>query len=275
MRKLFLTLALLVMTLAVQAQETVVEIPGSRGQLKTLVVRPKQLAEGEKCPLVVIMHGFTGNKNEPLLKGLSESLLKENIASVRFDFNGHGESEGEFQYMTIRNEIEDAKAVIRYMQSLPWVGKLSVAGHSQGGVIASMVAGELNEAEVTSVVLYAPAANIGDGCRNGNMLGKRFDPNNVPEIFEVWGKKLRRHYIDIARTMPMYETAALFRGPACVIHGEKDNVVPKACGEKYAAGYKNAELHIQPADDHGFNKNRPGAIKIGADFLIKTLKGAK
>ena len=61
---------------------------------------------------------------------------------MKFDFNGHGESEGEFSGMTVPNEIEYAKLVYEYVKSLPFVGDIALTGHSQGGVVASMTAGD-------------------------------------------------------------------------------------------------------------------------------------
>lgn len=40
--------------------------------------------------MAIIFHGFTANRNTSLLKEITNSLRDENIASVRFDFNGHG-----------------------------------------------------------------------------------------------------------------------------------------------------------------------------------------
>lgn len=56
-----------------------------------------------KIPMVVIFHGFTGNKMEPhfILVKLSRLLETKGIASVRFDFAGSGESDGDFSEMTI------------------------------------------------------------------------------------------------------------------------------------------------------------------------------
>lgn len=55
----------------------------------------------------------------------------------------HGQSDGDFRDMTVLNEIEDAKKVFEYARRLPNVTSVSIAVHSQGGVVASMVAGEL------------------------------------------------------------------------------------------------------------------------------------
>ena len=64
---------------------------------------------------------------------IANDLQAQGIASLRFDFKGHGNSEGEFQNMTVLNEIEDLKKVISWAQAQPWVENISLLGHSQGG----------------------------------------------------------------------------------------------------------------------------------------------
>lgn len=97
-----------------------------------------------RVPVTIIMHGFMGNKNERMLALLADSLAARGIASVRFDFNGHGQSEGKFEEMTVPNEIEDAKKIYAYVASQPWADttRIALAGHSQGGVVSAMTAGE-------------------------------------------------------------------------------------------------------------------------------------
>ena len=75
---------------------------------------------------------------------IGHQLPTENIASIRFDFNGHGESEGRFEDMTVPNEIEDAKCVYQYVSTLPFIDTKThcYTRASQGGVVASMTAGE-------------------------------------------------------------------------------------------------------------------------------------
>ena len=169
MKKIFVSFLLAVMTLSMTAQ-TPVTIQGSVGKLKGVIHMPKVKGK-KKCPFVVVMHGFTGNKNEKLLIQISEGLLKRGIGSIRFDFNAHGESDGEFRNMTIPNEIEDAKEVLATVKQLRGVdpNKIGILGHSQGGVVASMLAGELGTKAIRSVVLLAPAGNIGDGAKVGNL----------------------------------------------------------------------------------------------------------
>ena len=91
---------------------------------------------GEIYDMAIIFHGFTANRNTSLLREIANSLRDENIASVRFDFNGHGDSDGKFENMTVLNEIEDANAILNYVKTDPHVRNIYLVGHSQGGVVA-------------------------------------------------------------------------------------------------------------------------------------------
>ena len=59
--------------------------------------------------LVVMYHGFTGNKTEPAghFRSLSRLLLVENMGSIRMDFSGNGESDGEFKDFTFDTLIAE------------------------------------------------------------------------------------------------------------------------------------------------------------------------
>ena len=127
------------------AQSKDLIIQGDHGKLAAVLQTPDG---ANKYPLVIVCHGFTSNKDTKLMQTLANDLEKEGIATLRFDFNGHGKSEGRFQDMTVLNEIEDAKKVYDYAAKLPNVISISLAGHSQGGVVASMTAGLLGTDKV-------------------------------------------------------------------------------------------------------------------------------
>lgn len=161
--------------------------------------------------MVVFCHGFGGTKDYPLFELITDSLQKHGIASVRFDFNGHGESEGKFEDMTVPNEIEDAKKVVEYVRDLRYVSKVALVGHSQGGVVAAMTAGELAP-DIAAVALMAPAAVLRDDAIRGSTFGKMYNPLDPPEYVELWGnQRLGRKYIQTAFSLPIYETAAKYQ----------------------------------------------------------------
>lgn len=246
-------------------------IDGDHGKLAAIIQKPA-MKQGERCPMVVFCHGFGGRKEGPLFELVADSLQKHGIASIRFDFNGHGESEGRFQDMTVLNEIEDAKKVVDYVKKLPYTSKVALVGHSQGGVVASMTAGELNT-DISSVVLMAPAAVLRDDAIRGSIFGKQFNPLDPPEFVELWpGQKLGAKYIKTAFSLPIYETAARYQGPALIIHGNADRVVPYTYGERYHQLWKGSEYVMQEYFDHGFGQNVYRTTDLASAFLIKTLR---
>ena len=251
-------------------------IDGDHGRLKAIIQKP-ELQPGEKCPMVVFCHGFSGRKEGPLFELVADTLQAHGIASIRFDFNGHGESEGEFVDMTVPNEIEDAKKVVEYVSSLSYVSDLAIVGHSQGGVVASMLAGQLSEElgkpAFKAVALMAPAAVLRDDAIRGNTMGKQYDPFNPGEYVELWGGlKLGADYIRTAFSLPIYETAAKYQGSALVIHGNADRVVPYTYGERFHQIWPNSELVIQEYYDHGFTQNMYRTTDIVSEYLIRQLK---
>ncbi len=251
-------------------------IDGDHGRLKALIQKP-ELQQGEKCPMVIFCHGFSGTKDGPMFELIADTLQAHGIASIRFDFNGHGESEGEFKDMTVPNEIVDARKVVEYVSDLRYVSSLAIVGHSQGGVVAAMTAGqlseELGESPFKAVALMAPAAVLRDDAIRGSTMGKQYDPFDPGEYVELWGGlKLGGQYIRTAFSLPIYETAAKYQGPALIIHGNADRVVPYTYGERFHQIWPKSELVIQEYFDHGFSQNIYRTTDIVSEYLIKQLK---
>ena len=257
---LALILVILCVSSCAFAETMSLSIDGSKGKLSAVIQRP-ELKDGEKCMMVMILHGFTGNKNEKLLTALADALEAKNIASVRFDFNGHGDSEGKFEEMTVLNEIEDAKKVFEFVKGFEYVSDVSVAGHSQGGVVTSMLAGELGRDNVNKVVLLAPAAVLRDDAIRGSVMDAHYDAGNPPETVKIFGTyDLGREYMLTSQTLPIYETAEKFTGPACMIHGTADRIVP------YDA---DGKLNLIEGADHGFRGFEEEAARIAVSFLTE------
>ncbi len=233
----------------------------------------------QKYPLLVLCHGFGGDKEGKLFDCLVDSLNKKGIAVLRFDFNGHGKSEGKFEDMTVPNEIEDAKCILRYASSLPWVSEIALGGHSQGGVVSAMTSGQLaakpeqDIKPISALVLLAPAAVLRDDALRGNTFGKMYDPKNPPAKIEMWGGKcLGGNYIRTAVCLPIYETAKNYQGPECILHGDADRVVPYTYGQRFHYLNKQSEWHLMTDADHGFGKQEEKSAHIASDFLAKILK---
>lgn len=270
-KRILMTLAALclMVPMTAMAQSQNVTIQGDHSKLAGVLQTP----DGKTSyPLVLLLHGFTGDKENAVIADTANKLEKMGIASLRIDFNGHGQSEGDFQDMTVPNEIEDAKRAFAYARALPAVTDIAIAGHSQGGVVTSMVAGELGEEQVKCIVLMAPAAVLKEDARRGVLFGVSYNPENPPEYVEIFGgHKVGRNYIQTAIDLPIYETAVQYQGPACIIHGKSDSIVPYTYAEVYNYIYINSELHLLSGQDHSFTQNVDQATDIAANYLAKQL----
>ena len=270
LKKFFLALMIMLLPLTASAKSQDVTIDGDHGKLSAIIQIPD---DREKFPLVMILHGFTGNKNGPLIKGLADDLEARGIASIRFDFNGHGQSEGDFQDMTVPNEIVDAKKVYDYVRSLPNVTTISVAGHSQGSVVSSMLAGELGAKKIKCVVLMAPAPILRDDSIRGKLFDIQYDPKNPPEFVEIFGgRKVGRNYILTAQTLPIFDTSKKFTGSVLMIHGTGDVIAPYTYSLYYNEIYKRGEVKLIDGADHGFSGCGEQVTQFAADFFARRLK---
>ena len=158
-QKLILSIFVLLCLLPAKAREYAVS--GPEGGLAMKVALPEGFNPAtDRCPMVLLMHGIFSSKDYNPMPSLAKALAQAGIASIRFDFDGHGKSEGRMQDMTVEKEIADALAIWQYAKSLPYETQIGFVGHSQGGVIASMTAGRLaatGGAVPVGVVLLAPA----------------------------------------------------------------------------------------------------------------------
>lgn len=239
-------------------------LDGDHGKLSAVFEHP---GDATNCPAVIVMHGYSGNKEARLLREIAEKLNAKGFATMRFDFNGHGESEGRFQDMTVPNEVADAKKVYEYLQNRPDVGDISLVGHSQGGVVASLLAGELGGGKIKAVALLAPATILKKNALEGDLFGRRYDARNPPEYVEAFGRRLGREYILSAQKLPIYETAAKFTGALLVVHGLADRIVPYSCAERYKAELPQTQLVPLEGYDHGFSQGIARVADIVAAFM--------
>lgn len=273
MKNFFVALMILLLPLKASAMAQDISIDGYGGTLSAIIQTPDGL---QKFPLVILCHGFTGEKNSPLLKLIADKLEANGIASIRFDFNGHGQSYGAFQSMTVPNEIEDAKKVFEFAEKLEGVTSIGVAGHSQGGVVTGMMAGELGAKKISAIALMAPAPILRDDSIRGRLLDLKYDPLNPPEYIELklpYGTfRVGRDYILTAQTLPIFETTELFTGPALMIHGTGDVISPYTYSLSYKKILRHGEVELLERADHGFSGREQHVAKSVVGFFLRHLK---
>lgn len=249
-----------------------VTIPGSVGKLAATLQVP-EMKQGAKVPLVILMHGLGSDKDNMLFAALADSLQENGIASLRFDFNSHGKSEGNIVDMDFNNLQADAEKVLNYARKLDFVSNISLAGHSMGGVIASMLAGREGTNKIKSVVLFAPAVVIQDDAQRGEFSGFKFDPNNIPATFEVMGHTMGGKWLKTAQTLNILETAKGYQGKLYVIHGTEDQFEPYVTSSLYLRDNPNGKIVLLKGFDHYFSQDVLLPVSVATKFFKEVLLG--
>ncbi|WP_299588868.1 alpha/beta hydrolase [uncultured Microbulbifer sp.] len=92
---------------------------------------------------------------------IADHLTRQGYAVFRYDERGIGESTGDFFAATTKDFAQDTNAVVEYLNSrsdLP-LGKVGLIGHSEGGMIAPMVASSRDDIAFT-ILLGGPTVKI-------------------------------------------------------------------------------------------------------------------
>jgi pimeloyl-ACP methyl ester carboxylesterase len=119
-------------------------------------------------PAVLLLTGSGPQDRDESLMGhrpflvLADHLSRHGIVVLRADDRGVGKSGGKFDTATTADFATDAEAGVAYLQTRPEVDskKIGLVGHSEGGIIAPMVAAR--NPSVAFIVLMAGSGVPGD-----------------------------------------------------------------------------------------------------------------
>jgi len=153
-----------------EGTEVVIDGPG--GKLGGTLLLPKQTqgkaAQGiGKPPVVVFITGSGPQDRDETVFGhrifepIALALAEEGIASLRCDDRGIGASTGDFATATTHDLTADTRAQIEWLRTQGQVdpARIGVIGHSEGGLIATLLAGAEPPACAFAVLLAPPAVS--------------------------------------------------------------------------------------------------------------------
>jgi uncharacterized protein len=121
-----------------------------------------------KYPAMLLVSGSGPQDRDESIFGhspfavLADYLTRKGIAVLRYDDRGVGESEGNFGTATTTNFANDAYAAIHYLKSCKEINPkiIGIIGHSEGGIIAPMVANRVSD--LAMIVLVAAPGLTGE-----------------------------------------------------------------------------------------------------------------
>lgn len=123
-------------------------------------------AEGNGSGFALFAHCFTCSKNLKAVGHITKSLAERGISTLRFDFTGLGESDGEFENTNFSSNVQDLVAAAKYMDTELEAPDLLV-GHSLGGAAVLHAAHDLESVKAVATI------------------GAPSDPTHVKENFSM------------------------------------------------------------------------------------------
>jgi uncharacterized protein len=203
-------------------------------------------------PGVAFFHGFTGDRlgSHWIFVKCARAMERAGMASLRVDFYGSGESDGEFREATLQGEISDARAAVEFFRRQRGVdgNRLGICGLSMGGAVAASVARPLR---ARALVLWSALAHPGELRRPVETK----TPLLPKGSHDCGGHEVSSSFLKNVEKVRPLESIRHFRAPTLIIHPEKDEHLPLHHAEDYyrSAGAALKEKVIIPGSDHAYS----------------------
>lgn len=213
---------------------TIVRFPNRHGQ--TLTGRLEQPIDGAPAAFALFAHCFTCSKDLKAIREIARVLGRAGVATLRFDFTGLGDSEGDFAETSLSHNVTDLLDAAAFLEERYQAPSL-LLGHSFGGAAVLQAAGDLPSVQAVATIA-AP-----------------FDPNHITNLLrgaretaEAEGEvvvtiagrsfELRREFFDDLAETAVRERLRSLGRPLLIMHSPADKVV----------GLENAQLLFEAAE---------------------------
>ncbi len=274
------------------------EIEISTGAREPVRADLRASASGAGRALIVVCHGFLGYKRWGFFPHLSDRFAGAgfDVLTMSFSLNGVDEATGlidrpgDFARNTVSAEIADLRGVLSFVRSggleSDGIGAetLGLFGHSRGGAVALLVAGEFRE--VRSIITWSTVGRLDRYTARRKAAWKKegalvFNDPRAREPLRLDYSyyediDARREAFDIPRA------AAALSVPHLMVHGGRDAAVTlREAGTLPAEpGNGVSRLEIVHGAGHTFNVSHPmrrptGALEraagLSVDWFVRTL----
>jgi dipeptidyl aminopeptidase/acylaminoacyl peptidase len=276
------------------SEDVTVRTTGGHTLAGTLT-RPRGVA---RAPAVVLVSGSGPQDRDgamPLIPGyrpfrqIADTLGRRGIAVLRLDDRGVGGSGGASASVTSADFADDARAALAYLRARPDIdpARLALAGHSEGGMVAPMVA--VTDPALRALVLLAGPGRTGReiSIMQQRQAFERYMPDSTPQAREAAFTRNLAVADSMAERVPWLRfwfthdpiaTARRVRQPVLVLQGETDTQVPPEHATLLAdairaGGNTRVTVRLFPALNHLFLPDTDGDAGVqGSRYATLPIK---
>jgi pimeloyl-ACP methyl ester carboxylesterase len=213
-------------------------------------------------PTIVFLPGFRSDMTGDKATGLATFAAARGQAILRFDYSGHGASDGDFLDGTIGVWAADALAAIDRLTT----GNLVLVGSSMGGWIALLTA-IVRPDRVRALVGIAAAPDFTQRLMWDSMAPAerlKLIQDGVLHIPSQYGDPtpITRRLIDDGRNHLVLEHPIPFTGQVRLLHGQADPDVPWEFSLRIAERVVSEDVRIALVKDGDHRLSRPRDLAL-------------
>ena len=268
-----------------------------------IVDKPADLKPGERRPAFIVLHGFGGNKDGQGQAVVAKQFTDWGYITLRIDFRGCGESEGERGRIICLDQVADTRNALSYLATRDEVDprRIALVGSSFGAAVAVFTGGA--DSRVAAVIscggwgdgerkfrgqhptpeAWAKFTNmLEEGKRHRERTGKslmvpRYDIVPIPEKLRnrMSHGSIMEFPAETAQSMNDFradeQIGNISPRPVLLLHSANDSVTPTYESiEMFKRARQPAELHLLSDVDHfTFSEENPRLTRIVAEWLEK------
>ncbi len=225
------------------------------------------------APGVVWLSGYRSDMGSTKAAALDAEAERRGLGLLRFDYSGHGRSEGRLEDGTVSRWLEETLTLVRAETEGPQI----VVGSSMGGYLALLAARALDEAgesgQIKGLILIAPAVDFTEAliwARASDAARRAIMDEGVwrrPSAYSSEPDCFTRALIEDGRKHLLLGGVIRTRAPTVVLQGMQDPDVPfaHALALMQQLGDDPATLTLIKDGDHRLS--RPQDLEILFDAL--------
>jgi len=201
-------------------KSTRLKFDGSRGtELAAILNLPDR---GKPRSYALFAHCFTCSKDFKAAVNIARALTDRDMAILRFDFTGIGDSKGEFSETTFSSNVEDMAAAAAFMAE-KYEPPGILIGHSFGGAAAIQAAARIKSCQAVAVIAAPYDPSHIAGLLN---LEERFKESDSITV-NIAGRqfKLRKKFLEDIKDERLKKTLGRLQCPLIIFHSPQDNIV--------------------------------------------------
>lgn len=189
---------------------------------ETLVAK-LDLPDGEIKAYALFAHCFTCTKDIFAAARIANALNEKNIAVLRFDFTGLGESEGDFSNTNFSSNVEDLISASDYMRDY-YEAPSIIIGHSLGGSAILHAASHIPEAK--AIVTIGSPCDVSHVAHNFESAIKDIEQTGEADICLVGRPfKIKKQFLDNINEVKIKNSVQNLKKSLLVMHSPIDETV--------------------------------------------------